>query len=101
MAEWKHTTTVGICRLCSNSVFRFQLCFANFISLSSFRLWVFVPEDCMCITVQGALFLVVGFPFQSIASSLGVGFFNSVQFGVSIQFCSVSGSQFLFLFSFR
>ena len=39
---------------------------------------------------SGAPFLVVGFPFQSISSSLGVGFFNSVQFGVSIQFQVVS-----------
>ena len=51
MAEWKHATTIGICRVRSNSVFRFQsnsvfrfqLCFANFISVSSFRLWISVP----------------------------------------------------------
>ena len=28
----------------------------------------------------------MGFPFQSISSSLGVGFFNYVQFEVSVQF---------------
>ena len=100
MAEWKHATTVGICRLCSNSVFRFQLCFANFISVSNFRLWVSVPGGFLKIVcvLQFRRF-VSGCGF-SVSSSLGVGFFNSVQFGVSIQFLFLF-SQFLLLFSFR
>ena len=96
MAEWKHATTVGICRLRSNSVFRFQLCFTNFISVSSFRLWVSVPGSSST---------------QFRRSVSGCGFSDSVnfkQFGSWVfQFCaiwgfnSVSGSQFQFLFSFR
>ena len=101
MAEWKHATTVGICRLCSNSVFRFQLCFANFISVSSFRLWVSVPGS----------FLKIVCVLQFRRSVSGCGFSVSVnfkQFGSWVfQFCAIWGfnsfsfSQFLFLFSFR
>ena len=85
MAEWKHATTVGICRLCSNSVFRFQLCFANFISVSSFRLWVSVPG--------GFLKIVCVLQFRRSVS--GCRFFVSVnckQFGSWVfQFCAIWG----------
>ena len=91
MAEWKHATTVEICRLRSNSVFRFQLCFANFNSVSSFRLWVSVPGSFMKIVCV----------LQFRRSVFGCGFSvsaNFKQFGSWVfQFCAIWGFNSVFV----
>ena len=106
MAEWKHAITVGICRLRSNSVFRFQLCFANFISVSSFRLWVSVPGSFLkivCILQFRRSISSCGFSVSVNFKQFGSWVFQfcaiwgfnsvSVQFQVvSFCFCSISGS---------
>ena len=79
--------------------FSFQLCFANFIYVSSFRLWV--SEDCMCITVQALRFWLWVFRFSQLQAVWELGFsilcnlgfqFSFCFCSVSFCFCSVSGS---------